>query len=302
LANSISWTEKASTRYGSTIRAEHPRNTGQLVYSVAETSDLALVAGEHVQVTHLHHGLREPQSPRSPVARVQVHKLRRVVLAPADQRDVRRKEHLARLHVLVVLVVEQQLRLGVQVHHTVPPAGRCRAPPPERPDVGGVHVDRDLRVQPEREGRAVGAAEGVRAGERDHVVGGEVLGGEAVDELRRVGEGRGQVIEHVGDVGDAPVAPPRRHGEVDAAQDPRGVARRERNDVGAGYGMPTPPLQDALRAVDDVEPAQAGVVRLRRLLHARGVAAGGGVQQHRRVTPLKHNHQSHMDQLASLFL
>jgi hypothetical protein len=106
LANSSSWTEQASTRYGGSNHAEHQRNTGQLVYSVAETPDLALVASEHVDVPHLHHGLREPQSPRRPVARVQVDERRRVVLA--DQRDVRRKQHLVRLHVLVVLVVEQE--------------------------------------------------------------------------------------------------------------------------------------------------------------------------------------------------
>ena len=242
-------------------------------------------AGEHVEVAHLHHGGREPRSPKRPVARVEVDERRRVV--PAEQRDVRREEHLPRLHVPVVLVVEPELRPRVQVDHPVAPPRRRGAPRPEVPAVGGVHVLGELRVEAEGERGAVGAAEGVGAGERDHVVGGEVLGGEAVDELPGVGEGPRKAVEHLGRVGDAAVAPPRRHGEVDPAHEAAGVAGREGDDVGAGDGPPAPPLQDALRAADDAEPAEARVVGLRRLLHRAGVAAGRRVQQHRRVTPLQ---------------
>jgi hypothetical protein len=73
---------------------------------------------------------------------------------------------------------------------------------------------------------------------------------------------------------------------------PTAPPRSKKRRFGEWTSIPAPNFYYG-NSIDNVEPAQAGVVRLR-LLHARGVVAGGGVQQHRRVTPLKHNHQSHI--------
>jgi hypothetical protein len=77
----------------------------------------------------------------------------------------------------------------------------------------------------------VGAPDGVRAGECDHVGGGEVHGREARDELGQVEEGRGKVGDGPRGVGDAAFEAARRHGEPDPAHYARGVAHHEGETV-----------------------------------------------------------------------
>ncbi|BAS92146.1 Os05g0135300, partial [Oryza sativa Japonica Group] len=171
--------------------------------------------------------------------------------------------------------------LEVELHDAVE-APRRRGALGARADAErGVHGGVDLRVEAGGEGGAVGAADGVGAGEGDHVVGGEVLGGEAGDELGEVERPGGQVGERLGRARDAAVEAAGGHGKLDPAHDARRVARRERDDVGAGDHARAAPLHDALGAVDDAEAAQAGEVGRRHLLH-RAVARRVGVEQHRR--------------------
>ncbi|BAS92148.1 Os05g0135450, partial [Oryza sativa Japonica Group] len=115
-----------------------------------------------------------------------------------EQRLVGVEHHPVLEHVLVVLVVKARRRHRVERHgggvHLV--VGRWRAPALELRRVRRV----DGRVRPAGlaaevveaggEGGAVGAADGVGAGEGDHVVGGEALALEAGDELGEA-EGRG---------------------------------------------------------------------------------------------------------------
>jgi hypothetical protein len=194
-----------------------------------------------------------------------------------------------RHHVAVVLVVQLQRRGEVEVDDAVaPPAAAGGAPRPEPRPQRGVHRRVQLRVQPGgREGRAVGAPDGVRPRQRHQVVGAQVLGREAAQELRQVEGRRRQVGRGLRRVRHAPVQPPRRHREPDAAHDARRVARRERHDVRARHRPGAPPLHHALRAADHAEPAQAREVGRGRLLH-RPVprAARRVVQQHRRVASL----------------
>jgi len=129
----------------------------------------------------------------------------------------------------------------------------------------------------------VGAADAVRAGERDHVDGVEPLGGEHGLKLRDVGERRGEVREGIAGVRHLPVVAARGHGEVDgaAAEEEAGVAAGEGDDVGAGNDARAFLLQRLLRRVDDVQAAQAQVGDAEYLRLRVGVVVGleqnGGV-------------------------
>jgi len=137
----------------------------------------------------------------------------------------------------VVLVV-QLVRGLVVLRHRVIGAGWRRAVRLElcgerRVHVGGVAG----REAVPAEGRAVGAADAVRAGERDHVDGVEPLGEEHGLEARDVGERRGKVGEGLAGERHLAVVSPRGHGKVDraAAEEDAGVAAGEGDDVGAGH-------------------------------------------------------------------
>jgi hypothetical protein len=247
-------------------------------------SDLSLVAGEHLDLAHLDHGLGELDLPRLVDRGVEVDDPGRPGVV--EQRTVGDEEDPVRQDVLEVLGVEGRRRDRVEGHHGgvhLAVAGRPRAAVPKVLGVGRV----EGRVGPPqlaaevvealREGGAVGAADGVRAGERDHVVGGEPLAPEALDELGDVvGRGRDVVDEHLVGSGHAAVAAARGDGVVDAAGEVGAVVGRERHDVGAGDGARAVRLEDGLGVVHHVEAAHAGVVRHGVLL---GHVARHGVQE-----------------------
>jgi hypothetical protein len=102
----------------------------------------------------------------------------------------------------------------------------------------------------------VGAADGVRARERDHVVGVEPLALEALDELvDLVSRSWDIVVEHLLLFGHAAITAARRDLVVQAAGEVGAVTGRERDDVGAGDGARAVRLEDGLGVVDDVEAA-----------------------------------------------
>jgi hypothetical protein len=250
--------------------------------------DLPLVAGEDLDVAHLDHGRGELDLPRLLDSGVELDDPGRPRVV--EQRLVGGEHDLVREHVLEVLIVEVRRRDGVERHHRgvhLGVAGRPWAPHLEVLGVGGVdggvrppHLAAEI-VEALREGGAVGAADGVRAGKRDHVVGGETLALEALDELvDQVGGSGDVVVEHLVGNGDAAVAAPRGDLVLDAAGEVGTVARRESNDVGAGDGARAVRLEDGLGVVDDLEAAHAGVVGhgvLLGLVARRGVDEDGGV-------------------------
>jgi len=99
----------------------------------------------------------------------------------------------------------------------------------------------------------------VGAGEDHHVLQGEVLGRELVDEGLRCGAGRGQV-DGVRRVGHAAVAPAGGDLVRDAPGEADAVAGGEGHDVGARHGARAALLNGGLGGVDHVEAAEARVV------------------------------------------
>ncbi|KAB8106539.1 hypothetical protein EE612_040916, partial [Oryza sativa] len=189
-------------------------------------------------------------------------------------------------HVPVVLVVQLVGGLDVLRHRVVAAgaaiAGGGAALLLQRRGELGVHVG-GVGRKAVGEGGAVGDADGVRAGERDHVVGVKPLGGEHLLEPVDAGERRRKVGERLAGEGDAPVVAPRRHVEVDlvAGEEVRGVAPGEGDDVGAGDDAGALPLERRLGRVDHLEAAQAqvrdaGLLR-RRGARRRRVEEDGGV-------------------------
>jgi len=140
-----------------------------------------------------------------------------------------------RQHVLIVLVVQDVGGLEVLHHRVVGAVGR-RAVSLQRGGERRVHVGGVAgREAVPGEGGAVGAADTVRAGERDHVEGVEALGGEHLDELVEAAERRGQVRQGLAGEGHVAVIAAGGHGEVDAAaaEEVGRVAGGERDDVRA---------------------------------------------------------------------
>jgi hypothetical protein len=177
--------------------------------------DLSLIAGEHLDHAHLDHGLGELDLPRLLDGGVELDDPGRPFAV--EQRLVGGEHDLVGEHVLEVLVVEAGRRDGVERHHggvhRLVVVGRPRAPPLELLGVGGVDGrvggshDAGEVVEPLREGGAVGPADGVRAGQRDHLVSGEALALKALNELADAVGGEGHVVvEHLIDDGDAAVA------------------------------------------------------------------------------------------------
>jgi hypothetical protein len=260
-----------------------------VVHHGALLPNLPLAPGEHLDSSQLDHGRGELGLPRLPHGGVEGDEPR--CPGAVEQRLVGAQRHLARQHVPVVLVVEAGRRPQVESHRgaVVHVVGRRRAPPLQVRRVRG--VDGRVRppglaaevVQPLRERRAVGPPDTVRTGERDHLVGGQPLAPEVVDELAHRKVREGDVVEHLVHDGRAAVAAAGGDAVVDAAGEVRAVARREGEDVGAGDGARAVRLHDGLRLVDHLEPAQAREVRRRDLLR---LVPGRRVDQDRRVTSL----------------
>ena len=109
------------------------------------------------------------------------------------------------------------------------------------------------------EGGAEGAADGVGAGEDDHVLEGEGLVGELVGELLRRGGGWGQVVEGVLGDGDVAIAAAGGDLVVDIAGELDAVAGGEGEDVGTGDGARARGLAGGLGGVDHLEAPEARV-------------------------------------------
>jgi hypothetical protein len=143
--------------------------------------------------------------------------------------------------------------------------------------------DRGGSVVDAREKRcAEGAADGVGAGEDDHLLVGEVLGREAGHQLGRVERWRRQVAVGLRVEGDVAVPAARGHLVRQVAREVDAVARREGHDVRARHRLRAALLHRRLRRVDHLEPVEARVVGRRVTL--RRVVGGG--QQHRRIAAL----------------
>ena len=213
--------------------------------------DLGTVAGggDDPDIAHLHHGFPKVLLPLvHQVSLVGIHQC--VGVCGVGKRSVRVEERVVVDHVLVVLAVQVVRGLVVLVH-----TGVTLALPVEVLDEGLVHA----RAAGDED--AAGAADGVSGGEKDQVGPVEPLGGEFGHESVEVGEGPGQRAGLVGE-GLAPVPATGRYrvGDLAAAEVARGVARGEREDVGAGDRAGAGALQRGLGLVDDVEPAQAVLV------------------------------------------
>jgi hypothetical protein len=262
------------------ITANHPISSGYLVDHPALLSDLAVGAGLDSGAAHLHHRRLELGLPQPRRERVVPHHVRRLVRR--QQRGVRPEQHLVVEHVPVVLAVQAVGCHEVLRHRRV--AAAAAALIGQRGGERGVHV-RGVGWEAVGEGRAVGAADGVRAGERDHVLGVEPLGGEHVLELLQAGERRRQVGEGLAVERHAPVVAAARHVEVDriAAEEVGGVAAGEGDDVRARDDAGAGILECRLGRVDHLEAAQAQVGRAGPL---RGLGGASRVQENRSIAPL----------------
>nr|GMD03463.1 Os07g0638801 [Ipomoea batatas] len=98
---------------------------------------------------------------------------------------------------------------------------------------------------------------GVRAGERHHLVQRKPFPPEILLQLLRIGQERRQVSGRVIEEGDPPVAPPRGHAVIDPSQHRRAVSGRKRHDVGAGNGVRALRFHPVFCFVDHVEAAKA---------------------------------------------
>jgi hypothetical protein len=226
---------------------------------------------------HVLHGLLELPLPRACSVRVLGHL--RHGLRGVEEHGVRVEEHFPGDHVPVVLPVQDVGRDVVQVQEVVVVAVALR---PELGGQGRVHVGEATGDE-----GAAAAADGVRAGERDHLVGGEALGGEAGLELREVGEGPGELVGLVCE-GLAAVEAAPRHADVDpaVAEDAGRVAGGEGDDVGAGDDGRAGGLDRGLGLVDHLEPAQAVLVG-RAFPLGVAVPGAGLRQENGSVAPLR---------------
>ena len=254
---------------------DHPgggrRRRGR-VDDAAVEADLIRGAGLDVDVAHLDHGGGELLLPERLVGGEGVGERRE--RGVADELVVGEVEAEVERQQLVVVVVQHSRRADVDLRRVwVELAGAGRAqrlqqrlvrradgPVGQPAAVGG------------QEGGAVGAADSVGARQHHHVLDGEVLPPEAVDEdLRRAVRAK-QVGVGLRLVGHAAVPPPRGHLVEELARQVDAVAGGEGDDVGARDGARAAPLHGGLGGVDHVEAAQARVVRPGLTLR---VAAGG---------------------------
>jgi hypothetical protein len=261
--------------------------------------DLALAAVRHGQLAELDERVGEVLVPERAVLGVLLDVPQRLPLL--EQLPVRVERHDACQVVVVVAVVQKVVRLPqllqerrerrrhgrrVLVAHVV---GNNRVRPRRALTGEQVPVRRhDLvgrRGEPRAEGRAVAHADGVRAGQDDQLLHGEVLAPEVADQLRDGEGGVRQVALRVAGEGDGPVQPPRGGVEVHVpvAQEARRVARRVHHDVRARDRPRALRLHRGLDLVDHVERRQADVDR-GRLLRVR--VRRGRVQQHGPVAAL----------------
>ncbi|KAE8807579.1 Peroxidase 2 [Hordeum vulgare] len=231
--------------------------------------DLSLVTGLHFDGSHLDHRLVELGLPLpGDVGTVADHLGRR---RRGKKGGIRREEHLVRQDVLVVLVVERVGGHHVLVHRGV--VGRAWASgalSPQHVGKAGVDVGGDGEAIGD-EGGAMGHPNGVGAGEHDHVLCGEALGGEAGDELVEVEERRRQVVQGLRGVGDAAVEAAGRHVDLHRhpAEEVGSVTACEGDDVRAGDNAGAGLLDGVLGGIDDLEAAEAGEVGRAELLRLR---------------------------------
>jgi hypothetical protein len=261
------------------------------VDEAAGLPDLPVGGGLDLDPAHLHHGLPEPGLELAPGE--QLHQ--RLGVIGIEQRRVGVEEHLVPEHVLEVLLVEVVGGLEV-LHHRVVGAGGRRAGGLQLGGERGVHVGGVAGREAVGEGRAVGAADAVRAGEHDHVLGVEALAGEAVLELVDVEEGWGQVDQGLVRARDGLVVAARRHVEVGhaVAEEVGRVAAGEGHDVGTGDDARAGRLELRLGRVDHLEAAQAREVGNAELLRLR--VGFGGLEQDGGVAALNAHASAHMSQ------
>ena len=128
-------------------------------------------------------------------------------------------------------------------------------------------------------------ADGVRPGEDDELLHGEVLPGEVVDELLHVVGGVRELRLGLLGLGDEAVQAARGDVEVDVAvaEGAGRVAGGVDEDVGAGDHAGAPLLDGGLDLLQELEGGEADVHR-RLLLRVRVV--GGSVQEDRTIAPL----------------
>ena len=133
-------------------------------------------------------------------------------------------------------------------------------------------------------------ADGVRAGERDHVFGVEALGGESALERLEVGEGPRQEVGGLGGEGHAAVEAAGGHREVEPAVAEEGgrVAGGEGDDVRARHDAGAGRLERRLGPVDHAEAAKALSVGWAQ--HLRRVAGAARVhEENGSIATLKNN-------------
>ncbi|BAS97753.1 Os06g0472950, partial [Oryza sativa Japonica Group] len=116
------------------------------------------------------------------------------------------------------------------------------------------------------EHEAVGAADGVRAGEHDEVLLRQAALDEELRHPRDLVAGRRHVPRQVVHVGAQAVHPPRRHFVEGDPRGHGGVARREREDVRARHGARAHGLHGGLGHVQRPQPVEGEAVRRRFLL------------------------------------
>jgi hypothetical protein len=246
----------------------------ELVDHAAVPSDLAIGAGLHLDVSHLHHRRRELLLPPSRVEGVEEHRQRGLVRL--EQRGVGIEQAVAADDVAVVLVVHPVGRHEVLHHHgVVAGVGLAGTLLPQLACEHRVHAaaagGAQARGHAPLAGRAVGVADAVRAGEHNEVVDGEALGPEVVDELLQRVERRGQVGQRLAGERHAAIAAATRQPVADpaAAEEAGRVACGELDDVGPGDDAGAGGLEPGLGRVDHLVPAQALVVGDAQLLRLR---------------------------------
>uniref|UniRef100_A0A8R7TNV4 Uncharacterized protein n=1 Tax=Triticum urartu TaxID=4572 RepID=A0A8R7TNV4_TRIUA len=248
----------------------------------AVVPDLALVAGEEVHVAHLGHGPGELLEEGALVEReAGGHALGGGVV---DQALVRLEQALPRDQVEVVLVVEGVRGADVEVLGQGAGGVVPSALVPERGGELGVdgRVGVEHRLEAVLEGRAVGDAEGVRAGEGHQVGHVQAAVAEGGDEGRHVEEGRRQEADESGRRRGEGVAAAEGDVEARPAGLDEGVAGGEHGDVGAGDGGPAGAVHGGADALDEVQRhgAEGLVGDLIEL-------AAGALEQHGRVAALR---------------
>ena len=252
--------------------------------------DLPLRPRQRRDVAHLHHRLREVLEEEVDVRGVGLDERRRLG-ALGEQHLVGAEQPPSGQDVLEVEVVEPGRGGEVEREEVVVAAG-ARASPPQLRRVGDVqrgvrHAVARLVVEPLPEAGAAGHADGVAAGERDDVGDVQALAPELGDDGGERVVGRRDVVVGALDAGAQRVPPPQRHVPGWTADEHRGVARGQGEDVGAGDDARARGLQRGLDLVHDLEATKRVLVGVGAFLAHDAAAV---VQQHRSVAALSEIH------------